>query len=148
MGDLPAEEDRHRRLMSRGSERVAQNAGSISELSYLSPQTLLKKPPLSITLHWQDRWTLTWFTVPRTAGYAVALTWLTLFVSGRWAADRGWLDRLGRLLGTFWIAQGSLSVAGRRGSPCFDAGKTSPTERRLPQIVASDLRTLIELKGK
>jgi hypothetical protein len=35
---------------------------------------------------------------------AVAAAWLLLAVSGRWRSEPGWLDRLGRILGTFWIA--------------------------------------------
>jgi hypothetical protein len=44
------------------------------------------------------------------AGYSVALTWLVLILSGRWAADRGWLDRLGRFLGLCWIGLAFLTV--------------------------------------
>jgi hypothetical protein len=35
---------------------------------------------------------------------AVAAAWLLLAVSGRWRSEPGWLDGLGRVLGTFWIA--------------------------------------------
>jgi hypothetical protein len=35
---------------------------------------------------------------------AVAAAWLLLAVSGRWRSEPGWLDGLGRILGTFWIA--------------------------------------------
>jgi hypothetical protein len=64
------------------------------------------------TFHWEDWWTFTWFTLPRAAGYSVALTWLVLILSGRWAADRGWLDRLGRFLGLCWIGLAFLTVLG------------------------------------
>ena len=62
------------------------------------------------TFHWEDWWTFTWFALPRVAGYSVALTWLVLILSGRWAADRGWLDRLGRFLGLCWIGLAFLTV--------------------------------------
>ncbi len=35
---------------------------------------------------------------------AVAAAWLLLAVSGRWRSEPGWLDRLGRGLGAYWIA--------------------------------------------
>jgi hypothetical protein len=35
---------------------------------------------------------------------AVAAAWLLLAASGRWRSEPGWLDGLGRVLGTFWIA--------------------------------------------
>jgi hypothetical protein len=35
---------------------------------------------------------------------AVAAVWLLLAASGRWRSEPGWLDGLGRVLGTFWIA--------------------------------------------
>ena len=60
----------------------------------------------------EDWWLFTWFALPRAAGYSVALTWLVIILSGRWAANRGWLDRLGRFLGLCWIALASLTVLG------------------------------------
>ena len=38
-----------------------------------------------------------------TIGAGVSLAWFLLFASGRWRADRSWIDRLGRGLGTLWI---------------------------------------------
>ena len=35
---------------------------------------------------------------------AVASSWVTLLIGGRWRADPGWSDRLGRFLGALWIA--------------------------------------------
>src|SRR5262249_17938993 len=37
-------------------------------------------------------------------GYSVGAVWLLLALSGRWRAERSWIDRLGRLLGAVWIA--------------------------------------------
>ncbi len=31
--------------------------------------------------------------------------WVCLWLSGRWAAEPSWIDRAGRVLGLFWIAQ-------------------------------------------
>jgi hypothetical protein len=36
-------------------------------------------------------------------GLAVLVSWMTLFVGGRWRAEAGWVDRLGRSLGLYWI---------------------------------------------
>ena len=33
----------------------------------------------------------------------VAASWLTLVLAGRWKMERAWDDRLGRLLGAFWM---------------------------------------------
>lgn len=37
------------------------------------------------------------------ASAAVASAWLLLYASGRWRSEANWLDRMGRLLGWFWI---------------------------------------------
>ena len=37
-------------------------------------------------------------------GPAVATAWLVLIVSRRWRAERGWIDRAGRVVGAAWIA--------------------------------------------
>jgi hypothetical protein len=111
MASISPQQQRYRPLRRPGVMAALASVVAFCVTAVLSPQTLLRGPPaLSLTLRWQDWWALTWFTLPRTAGYAVALTWLSLFVSNRWSADRGWLDRLGRILGSCWIAQGSLSV--------------------------------------
>jgi hypothetical protein len=34
---------------------------------------------------------------------AVGLTWLVLFLGGRWRGEPSWVDRLGRALGVCWI---------------------------------------------
>jgi hypothetical protein len=40
------------------------------------------------------------------AGCAVAISWLTLFLIGRWCPERSWVDRWGRVLGCTWILLG------------------------------------------
>ena len=35
--------------------------------------------------------------------FAIAGAWLLLALSGRWRAEPGWIDRLGRLMGAVWI---------------------------------------------
>jgi hypothetical protein len=39
------------------------------------------------------------------AGVAVLVSWVCLLISGRWRAEPSWIDRLGRAMGVFWIAQ-------------------------------------------
>ena len=39
-------------------------------------------------------------------GSAVAVSWLILWLGGGWRAEPSWIDRLGRLLGVFWIVFG------------------------------------------
>ncbi len=36
-------------------------------------------------------------------GFAVASAWLVLWANGRWRSQPSWADRLGRLLGLFWV---------------------------------------------
>ena len=36
-------------------------------------------------------------------GFAVASAWLVLWENGRWRPQPSWTDRLGRLLGLFWV---------------------------------------------
>lgn len=44
-----------------------------------------------------------WITASVPVRPAVLGAWLLLALSGRWRADPGWMDRLGRLLGWCWI---------------------------------------------
>jgi hypothetical protein len=66
--------------------------------------------PAAPALIWRDWWFLTWFWLPRTAGYAVTVTWMTLALSGRFEAGSGWPDRLGTVAGVCWVALGFLSL--------------------------------------
>jgi hypothetical protein len=43
------------------------------------------------------------------AGWAVAVSWLTLVLIGRWRPERSWVDRWGRALGFTWIILGPLA---------------------------------------
>lgn len=43
-------------------------------------------------------------TTEFSASSAVLTAWLMLYISGRWRSNPGWLDRMGRFLGWFWIA--------------------------------------------
>jgi hypothetical protein len=61
-------------------------------------------------LHWRGWWAHTWFALPRAAGLAIAISWVSLALSGRWAAARGWPDQVGRLLGWCWIGLGVLRL--------------------------------------
>jgi hypothetical protein len=39
----------------------------------------------------------------------VAFTWLLLWISGRWRNESDWIDRLGMVLGFYWLTTASLS---------------------------------------
>ncbi len=41
--------------------------------------------------------------VPSQVIFAVATLWVILALSGRWRSEKSWIDRLGRLLGVYWI---------------------------------------------
>jgi hypothetical protein len=41
--------------------------------------------------------------VPMKSSCAVAAIWVALALSGRWRAEKSWIDRTGRLLGWYWI---------------------------------------------
>lgn len=43
---------------------------------------------------------------PLAVGLAVLASWMTLIVGRRWRAEPSWVDRLGRILGVFWICAG------------------------------------------
>lgn len=83
---------------------------SFFAVAVVSPPTVFlwsgRLPPFD----WQGWWVLTWLALPKAAGLAVAVSWLTLALSGRWVADRGWPDRLGRALGSCWIGLGVLRL--------------------------------------
>jgi len=53
---------------------------------------------------WGDVAFLMYSVVPTIPGLAVLLSWMTLFLFGRWRAEPSWVDRLGRVLGAYWIA--------------------------------------------
>jgi hypothetical protein len=43
------------------------------------------------------------------AGWAVAVSWLTLALIGRWRPEPSWVDRWGRVLGCAWILVGPMA---------------------------------------
>jgi hypothetical protein len=47
--------------------------------------------------------TALWITISTRNAYAIAGAWTLLALSRRWKPDPGWIDRLGRLLGSCWI---------------------------------------------
>jgi hypothetical protein len=41
-------------------------------------------------------------------GGAVASLWTVMWLSGTWYAERSWIDRVGRVLGVYWITTSVL----------------------------------------
>jgi hypothetical protein len=72
---------------------------------------LLGVGPGPLQLHWREWWLEFWFTVPRLAGFAVAVSWLTLALGGRWRVGGRWQDRLGVCLGAGWISMATIDLA-------------------------------------
>ncbi len=52
-----------------------------------------------------------WFWLTHWTESTVVGAWLALAVSGRWRAEASWVDRLGRLLGAYWLLRILLLVA-------------------------------------
>ena len=42
--------------------------------------------------------------LPTKAVFSVAAAWATLGLVGGWESEKGWVDRLGRLLGLYWLS--------------------------------------------
>ncbi len=61
-------------------------------------------------------WCFFWISVPRIAGFTVAVSWLVLAAGGRWKAGSGGLETLSRALGWGWIA---MMLAVELGEACF-----------------------------
>ncbi len=63
---------------------------------------------LATGLGWYDIWgnfaiCEAGWSVTMCGGLAILVSWMTLFVGGRWRADPSWVDRLGRAMGICWI---------------------------------------------
>jgi hypothetical protein len=50
-----------------------------------------------------------WMTAIWAIPLAVIGAWTALAISGRWSPERSWIDRLGRILGVFWLSGHSLA---------------------------------------
>jgi hypothetical protein len=37
-------------------------------------------------------------------GVAVSAVWIVLWLTGAWHAESSWIDRAGRILGIYWVA--------------------------------------------
>jgi hypothetical protein len=79
-------------------------------IAVASPPTVFQWSRPVPPFYWYGWWIQTWFALPKVAGFAVAISWLSLALSGRWAAVRGWPDRLGRLVGSCWIGLGTVRL--------------------------------------
>jgi hypothetical protein len=45
-----------------------------------------------------------WYVYGIPAGPAVAASWIALILGRCWRPERGWIDRMGRSIGCFWLA--------------------------------------------
>jgi hypothetical protein len=54
-------------------------------------------------LDWTSLFRSLMLGLPSKAVFSVAAAWATLGVVGGWESEKGWIDRLGRLLGLYWI---------------------------------------------
>jgi len=47
---------------------------------------------------------------PTAVGLSVTTAWVVAALGGNWRAERGWIDRIGRVLGTYWIVEMVASI--------------------------------------
>jgi hypothetical protein len=57
-------------------------------------------------LPWSDGAVLRVIATKDMIGSAVAVSWLVLWLAGLWRTEPSWIDRLGRVLGVYWIVFG------------------------------------------
>ena len=90
----------HRGRLARRPGHVACCAAAVAlVVGGLQELVQLASPRPDIPFSFQTLWII----VSMRVGPTVLGAWLLLALSGRWRADRGWMDRLGRLLGCCWI---------------------------------------------
>ena len=53
---------------------------------------------LALDLHDEN-----WRAIPSEIGCAVAAAWIVQATGGRWRSEASWIDRMGRILGIYWI---------------------------------------------
>jgi len=78
---------------------------SVLSFEFCSVMLLAWDDPSSLL----DRWTgpMSWI------GIAVAVAWMSLWLSGAWRSEPSWIDRAGRGLGIYWVANSVLFGGGR-----------------------------------
>jgi hypothetical protein len=62
-----------------------------------------------------DAFSFSWISIVLTyhideCGFSVAVAWLTLTLGGRWRPEPSWIDRMGRVLGFYFIAIIPLAI--------------------------------------
>lgn len=76
----------------------------------LSDVTLyLRRPQFSLRSLFDEELSNTIYWLPNGAMMTIVATWTVLACGGRWKAERGWIDRVGCMLGVFWIVHNLLS---------------------------------------
>jgi hypothetical protein len=73
-------------------------------LLFLGIKTGFDLGQTNLMVDWRA-WLQMYYIVPlgSEVGLAVAASWVTMAVNGRWRPEPGWPDRLGRGLGVYWI---------------------------------------------
>jgi len=85
-------------------------AGGVLVVSYyLSMVNPIGSTALNVPVHMPNEWTLgrhDWPIIESRIPTAVIAAWLALALSGRWRAEPRWIDRIGRVFGSFWVGLG------------------------------------------
>lgn len=108
-------------LGHQGFHRRIRQPGMLAGLSSCSAIAVLVLSLLVVVSTAEGRWANRddwlpndWITTEgaRYGGLAVLASWTTLLLARRWHAEPGWVDRLGRVIGTLWITAGlAVSVS-------------------------------------
>ena len=63
-----------------------------------------------VVMKWRDWGENLALLVQLAVGPAVAAAWMVQALAGRWRPERSWVDRLGRVLGAYWIAAEVVAI--------------------------------------
>lgn len=63
----------------------------------------MRRPNISLRGEFGPILEETIYRLPGQAILVIAASWTILALGGRWKAERGWIDRAGRVIGVYWI---------------------------------------------
>jgi hypothetical protein len=89
---------------------VATGVGILQELLSCSV-ILLRRPGDDLWRLASHSFTQFTYRAPQAAFIAVVTTWAVLALSGHWKPEKSWIDRLGRILGAYWVVHPFLGWA-------------------------------------